>query len=249
MHKFNPKYLFIVPFLLLFGCYGQNSRPNFYNGNMQNVDHTAWDILLKKYVDDKGNVNYKEWKTEKGELIDYLDYLAKNPISNTAEKEEQLAYYINLYNAGTVQLILENYPLKSIKNIFRPWGKDRLMIGDDNYSLSEIEHGILRRMNEPRIHFAINCASFSCPKLINEAYVASKMDEQLEAATFQFINDSTKNNITGNSVQLSRIFKWYKGDFDQQKSLVDYLNVYSNIKIKLDAEIDFLTYDWSLNEK
>jgi len=249
MNIINSKYLFIVPFFLLCGCYGQSTQPNFYKGSNQSVDHLAWDILLKKYVDDKGNVNYKEWKTEKGELIEYLDYLAKNPISNTAKKEEQLAYYINLYNAGTVQLILENYPLKSIKNIFRPWGKNRLIIGNETYSLGKIEHDILRRMNEPRIHFAINCASFSCPKLINEAYVASKMNEQLEEVTTQFINDSTKNNITENSIHLSKIFKWYKGDFDQQKGLIEYLNVYSNFEIKLNTEIDYLTYDWSLNEK
>ncbi|MBT8315409.1 MAG: DUF547 domain-containing protein, partial [Maribacter sp.] len=182
-------------------------------------------------------------------LKDYLDYLAKNPISATASKEERLAYYINLYNAGTVQLILENYPLESIKDIFRPWGKDRVKIGDYTYSLGEIEHDVLRKMNEPRIHFAINCASFSCPKLLNEAFTASNVEQLLDKATYDFINDPSKNILSHNAIELSKIFKWYKGDFTEGNTLIDYLNKYSDIDISNDSEIHYLTYDWRLNEK
>ncbi len=216
---------------------------------VQSLNHDKWDQLLKKHVDAQGNVDYKNFKNDAGQLKNYLDYLANNPISNTAQKEECLAYYINLYNAGTVQLILENYPLESIKDIFRPWGKDRLMIGDDKYSLGEIEHEILRKMDEPRIHFAINCASYSCPKLLNEAFTTSKIEEQLEKATSNFINDTTKNKITVNAIELSKIFKWYKGDFTKKNSLIDYINKYSNTEILPNPEIKYITYDWRLNEK
>jgi len=248
INLFSP--LFYGLFLFLVGCPSETEMPLNISGDIvQSINHDNWDSLLKKYVDDSGNVDYKNFKNDLGQLLGYLDYLAKNPISNTAQKEERLAYYINLYNAGTVQLILENYPLESIKDIFRPWGKDRLMIGDKEYSLGEIEHDILRKMKEPRIHFAINCASFSCPKLLNEAFTASKMEEQLEKATSNFINDPSKNNISPKSVELSKIFKWYKGDFTEKNSLVDYINKYSDKEVSKDSEINYLTYDWRLNEK
>ncbi|WP_148232089.1 DUF547 domain-containing protein [Maribacter sp. HTCC2170] len=237
-------------FLLLLGCPPQSHEPIKVSGNLvQSLNHDAWDQLVKKHVDDKGNVDYKRFKEDAEQLNGYIDFLSKNPISRTAKKEERLAYYINLYNAGTVQLILEHYPLESIKNIFRPWGKDRLVIGDNKYSLGEIEHDILRKMNEPRIHFAINCASFSCPKLLNEAYTASKMEKQLQRATFEFINDVSKNKISQNTVSLSKIFKWYKGDFTKKNSLIDYIEKYSDIEFSDDLDIEYLTYDWRLNEK
>ncbi len=191
--------------------------------NTVSIDHQVWDNLLRKYVDGQGNVDYKGLAYDGEQLNTYLEYLAKNPIAKSAPKEKQLAYYINLYNAGTVQLILEHYPLKSIKDIFRPWGKDRIKIGDESFSLGEIEHDILRKMNEPRIHFAINCASFSCPKLLNKAFSASTMEEQLNRAAFDFINDSSKNKISSNTVAISKIFKWYKDDFTEENNLTEYL--------------------------
>ena len=249
MIKIKSIGIVVLPFFLLFNCFGQKPSEVHYENSVETLEHSSWDMLLKKYVDDNGNVNYKNFKNDADKLNNYLDHLAKNPISNVAKKEERLAYYINLYNAGTVQLILENYPLESIKDIVRPWGKDKVMIGDDKYSLGEIEHDVLRKMNEPRIHFAINCASFSCPKLSNEAFTASKMEEQLEEATSGFINDPTKNKITANSVELSKIFKWYKGDFTGKNTLIDYINKYSDKEISKDSEIAYLTYDWRLNEK
>ena len=104
-------------------------------------------------------------------------------------------------------------------------------------------------MNEPRIHFAINCASFSCPKLVNEAYTADKMEKQLQAATFNFINDPSKNKITENSLELSAIFKWYKSDFTEKRSLITYLQPYKKISLKEDAKISYVSYDWQLNER
>ncbi|NNK18760.1 MAG: DUF547 domain-containing protein [Maribacter sp.] len=243
------KLIYILPFFLLLNCYAQQAANTAHVNSVETVNHSLWDILLKKHVDDQGNVDYSSFKNDVKLLNDYLDHLAQNPISNAAEKEERLAYYINLYNAGTVQLILQNYPLESIKDITRPWDKERLMIGEKAYSLGEIEHGILRKMEESRIHFAINCASYSCPKLLNSAFTASKMEEQLEAVTLNFINDPSRNKISLNAVELSKIFKWYKGDFTDKLSLIDYLNKYSDIKILSNAEMKYLTYDWRLNEK
>jgi hypothetical protein len=104
-------------------------------------------------------------------------------------------------------------------------------------------------MEEPRIHFAINCASYSCPRLLNRAFTASKLEEQLETVTSQFINDPTRNKISKNAVELSKIFKWYKRDFTNKNTLIEYLNTYSDLKILPKADIKYLTYDWRLNEK
>ncbi|MBD0851628.1 DUF547 domain-containing protein [Maribacter arenosus] len=249
MLKLKSIFCIAMPFFLLSNCFGQKPTHDNIEKGVETIDHTSWDHLLKKYVDNHGNVDYKEFKQDRQRLDDYLVYLAENPIADTASAEEQLAFYINLYNAGTVQLILDHYPLKSIKDIFRPWGKDRIKIGSETYSLGEIEHDILRNMDEPRIHFAINCASYSCPRLLNEAFSASKIEKQLEKATSQFINDPSKNNIKRNAVALSKIFKWYNDDFTNKNSLIDFVNKYADIEILQDVDIDYLTYDWGLNEK
>lgn len=210
--------------------------------------HHSWDLLVKKFVENDGNVNYRGFKGKEVELKKYLEYLSRFTPSVAWTQNEKLAYYINLYNAGTVALILENYPVKSIKDIKSPWGKARLRIGEDRVSLGHIEHRILRKMNEPRIHFAINCASYSCPKLLNEAYTADNMEKQLQAATFHFVNDTSKNKITENSLELSAIFKWYKRDFTEKRSLISYLQPYTNVSLKKDTKISYLPYDWRLNE-
>jgi hypothetical protein len=103
-------------------------------------------------------------------------------------------------------------------------------------------------MNDPRIHFAINCASYSCPKLVNEAFTASEMESQLQEATTDFINDPGRNQITPSRLALSNIFKWYKKDFTDNGSLVDYINPYTQTSIEENAKIDFLEYDWGLND-
>ncbi len=211
------------------------------------IDHSKWTELLKKYVDDEGKVDYKGFLQEKSKLDDYLHALSKQVPTNDWSVKEQLAYYINLYNAQTVNLILRNYPLKSIKDIDRPWAKDFIKIGDKDFSLGALEHSILRKMNEPRIHFAINCASASCPKLINEAYIPEKLDGQLEEATRSFIN-SDNNSISQDKLELSRIFKWYKRDF-KDGELIQYIIPYTEIKIDLKTKIKYKEYDWSLNER
>lgn len=212
------------------------------------LDHSTWNSLLQKHVAKDGMVDYKGFRKDREKLDEYLKMLSdQNPDENWSTAE-LLAYYINLYNAFTVDLILRNYPVKSIKDIDGPWTKEFIKIGDTKISLGGLENSILRKMNEPRIHFAINCASISCPKLMNEAFTAGKIEAQLERATKEFIN-SNKNEISKNSVKLSSIFDWYKGDFtENRQSLIDYVNRYSKTKIDPDVSVSFKEYDWNLNE-
>lgn len=214
-----------------------------------NVDHTAWDKILKMYVDANGDVNYKGLKDNREELKKYLKYLSAMQPNDDWSVQELLAFYINVYNAYTVDLIIENYPVKSIKDINGAWTKAIVPIGDRILSLGGIENGVLRKMNEPRIHFAINCASVSCPKLQDEAYTAAKINEQLEKATREFIN-SEKNQISENSLKLSSIFDWYKRDYviNGNESVIDFINPYTDITINQNATIDYLHYNWNLNE-
>ena len=149
---------------------------------------------------------------------------------------------------GLKGLITDNYPLKSIKDLKNPWDKEWVKVGSQTYSLGDIEHKILRKMHDPRIHFAINCASYSCPKLVNVAYMPKTIESQLAKATSDFINDASKNNIKTNKLLLSNIFKWYKGDFTENGSLIDYIQQYTKVALKANSKINYLEYDWTLNE-
>ncbi len=211
------------------------------------LDHSTWNTLLKKHVKADGMVDYKGFKKDRAELDKYLKMLSSQEPSEDWGVNELLAYYINLYNAYTVDLILRNYPVKSIKDINSPWTSEFVKVGDTKISLAGIENSILRKMNEPRIHFAINCASISCPKLLNEAYTADKMEKQLERVTREFIN-SDKNEISANAAKLSSIFDWYEKDFKEKGSVIDYINQYSNTKINSGASISYKEYNWDLNE-
>lgn len=212
------------------------------------VDHKSWDRLLNSFVDDNGNVDYLGFKKESEALNQYLEQLGNNMVNENWSGEKKLAYYINLYNAATVKLILDNYPLASITDINKPWDKKWIKQGGELLSLGEIEHKILRKMNEPRIHFAINCASYSCPKLLNEAYTEDKLDKQLIKAAKDFVNDPSRNIISENKAELSKIFKWYKKDFENNGSLRVYLNQYLKSPINPDTKIEYLKYNWNLNE-
>jgi hypothetical protein len=213
--------------------------------------HHAWDDLLKKYVSTDGAVNYRSFKSDRAQLEAYLKSLAANPPAASWKRTDQMAYWINAYNAVTVKAVLDHYPLKSIRDIDggKVWEKPAITIGGKSYSLNNIEHDMLRKnFNDPRIHFAVNCASASCPKLINEAFSAEKLEAQLHAATKYFINDASRNKISANNLQLSAIFDWYKQDFMAKGTLVDFLNQYSATRISPGASISYLQYDWSLNE-
>ena len=218
------------------------------NSNNKTIDHKIWNDLLEKHVSQNGIVNYKGFKKDLPELKSYLELLSKNSPENTWNKNAILAYWINAYNAYTVKLIVDNYPIKSIKKINNPWNKNFINIGNKTISLGEIEHKILRKLNDPRIHFAINCASYSCPNLSNEAFTEKDLNNQLNDAAKSFINDKTKNNISANTIEISNIFDWFSNDFKTKGTLIDFLNTYSNVKINAKAKISYKKYNWELNE-
>lgn len=214
-------------------------KPHFYD---------RWNNLLQSYVSKNGKVNYKGFKSNWKDLRSYIESLGENTPNKTSSKEEQLAYWINAYNAMTIDLILQNYPLTSIKEIDNPWGQSLWKLGTKWYNLNEIEHKILRKMDEPRIHFAIVCASYSCPKLQNKPFTSEDIDNQLTNVTKAFLNDPERNSISENNLELSKIFQWFAKDFKQNGSLIDFLNQYSDIKISDKAKKSFKDYNWALNE-
>lgn len=210
--------------------------------------HSKWNQLLKKHVSESGIVNYNSFRNDRIELEAYIDDLTENlPIEDWG-KEDKLAYWINAYNALTIDLILRNYPLNSIKDINSPWDQRLWKFGDQWLNLNDIEHKILRKMDEPRIHFAIVCASESCPKLLNKAYSANNLEEQLSIATKDFLSDTSKNELSENSIKLSKIFKWFSKDFKTDGSLIDFLNQYSEITINENAKKSYKDYSWDLNQ-
>lgn len=221
--------------------------------------HQLWDELVKANVSPDGRVNYKGFIQSRSKLEQYLNLLSMNaPDRKTWSKNEQLAYWINAYNAFTVKLIVDNYPTKSIRDlgpklkipmVSDVWHYKFFKIGGVDSSLDEIEHSILRKeFDEPRIHFAINCASVSCPPLLNEAFLADKLEIQLQKVATTFINDSSRNKISKDAIQVSQIFSWFNGDFTKKGTLIDFLNRYSKVKISPNAKVSHLDYNWNLNE-
>lgn len=221
--------------------------------------HEIWTKLLTQHVDAEGNVNYRGFQKDSSALNAYLHILVNNPPDKKKwSSSAQLAYWINVYNAFTISLILDHYPVESIKDIGSkiqvpfinsPWDIKLIEIDGKKYDLNNVEHSILRKdFEEPRIHFAIVCASFSCPKLRREAFTAEKLETQLQEQAVDFINDPAKNTISKRKAEVSKIFSWFKSDFTKNGSLGDYLNLYSKTKLEKDARISYMDYDWSLNE-
>jgi Protein of unknown function, DUF547 len=229
-------------------------------GKQPAITHGEWTTLLQKHVNDKGLVNYKGFIADSASLNSYLQLLSDHAPADNWSREEKLAYWINAYNAFTVKLITQYYPLKSIKDIGpaaqvifvnTPWDKKFFSIGGKSMTLNTIEHKILRKkFAEPRIHFAVNCASISCPKLLNTAYEAASLDAQLTAQAQSFLADTDKNQVSADNPKLSSIFKWFNGDFKKTGlSKLAFINQYAPVKINDNANLDYLDYNWNLNEQ
>lgn len=220
--------------------------------------HAAFTSVLKQYV--RGDrVDYAGLKKSPDKLGAYLGSLAKVSRSEFDgwSEQEEMAYLINLYNAATLKLIIDNYPLKSIKDIGSPWKKKVVKLFGKDRSLDYVEHDLLRKnYNDPRIHFGVNCASIGCPALRNEAFQAAKLDKQLDEQAKNFLNDRKKNRVDAKNgvLYLSSIFDWFEGDFVKKSESVEkFVAPYFNegdrkaiaggrLKIK---ETD---YDWNLNK-
>lgn len=223
--------------------------------------HNIFTDILQKYVTD-GLVNYKAL-AQNQDFETYLNQLSNTDPSTFSEKKE-LAFWINTYNAFTIKAILDSYPVKSINDIKfgekSVWDENFIPINKKKYSLNEIEHKILRaKFKEPRIHFAIVCASISCPELRNEAYEADKLDEQLQEQTVKFLRDKKRNSfdLKNKKADISKIFEWFGEDFGKSdKDILMYISNFLPDDVRNDIKqninewtISYKKYDWNLNEK
>lgn len=218
--------------------------------NQKMLDHSVFDALLRAHVDSEGKVDYRAIKGKIAVLDGYLGYLSQNVPKVSTSKNESLAFWINAYNANTIKLIVDNYPTKSIMDLYSGKAFDNkwINIGGEKLSLNDIENNKIRsKYNEPRIHFAVNCAAKSCPPILNKAWTAASVQSNLDNRTRAFINDSTFNKLSSNTIEISKIFEWYASDFP--KSIVSFLNQYSNTKIDSNAKVSYIEYDWALNAK
>jgi len=227
--------------------------------------HQDWDALLRESVVGS-QVDYSGLKTKIGRLETYLGLLAETDPS-TLSDTARLAFWINTYNAVTVKMILDHFPgIASIRDIDDPWGERRVTINGRSLSLDDIEHKIIRaEFEEPRIHFAVNCASKGCPDLLGEAFVAEHLDDQLSRVTQSFLADATKGARAGlvkgklwgetPTLTLSPILKWYAGDFQKNGSTVSsFVAIYAPKDVGKfvsehsgDLKLGYFDYDWSLN--
>ncbi|MDD2834443.1 MAG: DUF547 domain-containing protein [Methylotenera sp.] len=243
-------------------------------------DHSTWHDLLQKNVvliknGQASQVDYQSMLNDRTKLQTYLSQLSAVNVQEFSSwsKNERLAFLLNAYNAFTVELVLTKYPkLKSIKDIGSlvqsPWKKQFVPLLGEKRSLDDIEHGMIRKpgdYNEPRIHFAANCASIGCPALRNEAFSGAKLDAQLDAATKAFLADNARNryNTQTNQLEVSKIFDWYKKDFERGwhgwNSLHAFFAHYAesltnNPELKQaiedgNVDVKFLDYNWHLNKK
>ncbi|WP_254967962.1 DUF547 domain-containing protein [Cyanobium sp. CH-040] len=223
--------------------------------------------MLRRHVDGHGRVDYAAWAGRDASLL--ADWLSRQS-DRTDGRQDALAHWINLYNAFTVQAVLRRYPIDSIRprllgvpnllGLLRFFSRREHRLGERPISLGEIEHRILRPLGDPRIHFAIVCASIGCPLLRNEAYRPERLEDQLEDDARRFIRNPTKvrYDAAANVLHCSPIFRWYRADFEAvAPSLAAYiLPRLATIPAgapgessQPDPALRFLPYDWSLNQQ
>lgn len=230
------------------------------------IDFSAWDGLLKRYVmpspDGVNRVDYATFRAGgRAELEKTIAELTALPISSY-NRDEQFAYWVNLYNAVTIKVILDHHPVESIRDIdispglfaSGPWDKELVSVEGEDLSLNDIEHRILRPIwDDPRIHYAVNCASIGCPNLAVDAYEGERLEPMLEAAARAYINDPRGVTINGNAVTVSKIYDWFQEDFGSStQSVLAHLTSYAapGLAERLNAigDIQGTEYDWSLND-
>lgn len=241
------------------------SVPMFF----QAQDHSKYTALLSDYVID-GRVNYAEMRND-SRLEEYLNTMRNINPDTISSRENQLAYWINIYNAYTLKVICENYPVESINDLHTGgliigtvfsstiWDEDFVIVNSNRrLTLNDVEHEIIRpKYKDARAHFALVCASKSCPPLRSEAYTGEKLDDQLDHQGRVFMNDRTKNYLDFNrkTAYISKIFDWFEEDFgDDDEEVMKFIwkyfdNIPNNTSFDpSEWDIDYLDYDWSLNE-
>jgi len=220
------------------------------------ISHQAWNSLLAKHVSPYGLVDYEGFKKDEAKLNGYLELLRKNVPNGYWNVNSQKAYWINAYNAFTVKLILEHYPLESIMEIKvdekDAWHIPFINLDNKLYTLDYIENVMLRgQFNDSRIHFVINCSAVSCPPLKNKAYFPDNLDIELRLSARRFINDKRHNILSENHLQVSQIFQWYEKDFlVEEPTIQQYININTpHIEVSKDASLNYLEYNWKLNKQ
>jgi hypothetical protein len=230
------------------------------------IDHRDWDTLLAKYCDQAGYVDYQAWHAsaaDRARLTQYLAHLSHADPALRATEASKLAFWINAYNAVTLEGILGEYPTTSIRNHtakligYNLWDDLLLAVGEEAYSLNQIEHDILRKMGEPRIHFAIVCASIGCPPLLNRAYTSDQLESQLTTSAQRFFADPQKFAVgPADTLQLSKIMQWFGKDFGpnqaaQLQRIAPYLPTPAARALATSgqAQVRYLDYDWGLNDQ
>lgn len=265
--------LLIILFSSFYSMYVDAKTTSYWDKSnptaTQDIDHSQWQYILNRYLilaQDKSDINRFNYQsvTQEDNIIiqQYLSQLQyTNPLHYN--KTQQQAYWVNLYNALTVQLILENYPVKSITKLgkrffsFGPWDDDSAIINGKTLSLNDIEHEILRPIwQDPRIHYAVNCASYGCPNLLATAFTEKNMEQLLNTGAYAYVNHPRGVTVDGNDLVISSIYKWYSEDFgDDENALIEHLKRYAKPQLKQALllfqqnpdDIDY-EYDWRLNK-
>lgn len=229
------------------------------------IDHSEWDALLKAYVepgqDGLNRVNYPRFKAEgRAKLKAYLGKLQAADVAGL-NRQEQFAFWVNLYNAKTIDVVLERYPVKSIRDIDisglfadGPWGAAVLKVQGYDLTLDNIEHGILRKVwSDPRVHYAVNCASVGCPNLAADAYTGATLEAMLDKAARSYVNSPRGVRFETDKLTLSSIYKWFAKDFGSDtKQVLAHLGRYAEPdlakRLSQTDKISGYGYDWSLND-
>lgn len=248
--KNNKLYtLILFMFFSVITSFGQQKE-------VEHVKHDIWNELLQKHVDAAGKVDYEGFKNEEARLDEYLELIGENEARPQWTSDERKAYWINAYNAFTIKMILEKYPVQSVKDVAdKPFDKRFIKIGKLTHTLNEIENKILRKQfDDARIHFGINCGANSCPKLNNKAFTMFNVDKELDRLTKEFMISNNmkyeeKKGLVINA-EISKIFEWYKEDFEKSTGSINtYIEKFSGKKFSPKVKVSYMDYDWGLNKQ
>jgi Protein of unknown function, DUF547 len=228
------------------------------DNNTLELLHRPWNELLKRCVQPDGRLNYAELVEHDELLPAYLQTLRRTTPEASWTRQDQAAFWLNVYNAYTLNIAIEYYPVQRLGDIkiktvggYRPaWDAPEVNVGGKEYSLNQIEREILPRLlpQDPRRFLALHCAAASSPALLPEAYDGPRLDQQLHEQARRFVNDPTRNQLTAAAVQVSSIFDWHAAEFGEKARLVAFLNRYAQTPIDATATVQYLPYDWTLND-
>lgn len=235
---------FIVAVIVCNAASSRAQKTNDWSG--------SYGRLLAKYVT-PGGVRYAAWKSNAADmqtLENVVGSIGAATVSGIS-RQEQLAFYINAYNAWILHEALGKYPTASVKDaLFSFFTSKRAKVAGEEMSFNHLEKDVIRKLGDPRVHFALNCASRSCPPLTSEPFRADRLDPQFEKLAKTFVNSEKGVRLAGDSksAELSKIFDWYKDDFKAEGGAVAFINKRRSSPIPADAKISYQDYDWALNE-